>query len=260
MIIALLQMQPCPAAPDENFACIRRAAIAAEACGAQLLVTPELSLSGYAIGGDLTRLAEPVDGPLVQRLQALARNTGLHIVAGWPERDGESLYNSVVLAHARGCTRYRKCHLFGAYERRYFTPSSVAPAVVDVAGLKTGLLVCYDLEFPGMARGLALAGAALIVVPTALPASPGQERVSEVLVPTRALENHVFVAYAGLCGRERDLAYAGKSVLVGPDGMDLARAGAGEALLIAQIDPAARMAAQRENPYLEDRRPELYDE
>jgi predicted amidohydrolase len=258
MIIAVLQMQPCPAAPDPNLARIRAAATAASAFGARLLVTPELSLTGYAIGDDLAALAEPADGPLVTQLQAVARDTGLHLVAGFPELDGTTVYNSVVLAHAGGISVYRKCHLFGPGERAHFAPSSQPCTLVDIAGLRTGLLICYDIEFPEMARGLALAGAELIVVPTALPASPGQQRVSEVLVPSRALENHVFVAYAGLCGTERGMQHAGCSVIVGPDGADLARAGSGEALLMARIDPAARAAAHRENPYLDDRRPDLY--
>ncbi len=258
MIIAVLQMQPCPAAPELNLARIRAAAAAARAFGAQLLVTPELGLTGYAIGDDLQRLAEPADGPLVTQLQALACDVGLHIVAGFPELDGTAVYNSVALAGAGGISVYRKCHLFGSEERAHFKPSAQPPILVDIAGLKTGLLICYDVEFPEMARGLALAGAELIVVPTALPATPGQRRVSEVLVPSRALENHVFVAYAGLCGTERGVNHAGCSVIVGPDGADLARAGSGEALLMARIDPAARAAAQRENPYLIDRRSDLY--
>lgn len=258
MIIAVLQMQPHPAAPALNVARIRQAAAAAQAFGAQLLVTPELSLTGYAIGDELQQLAEPANGPLVTRLQAVARGSGLHIVAGWPERDGAAVYNSAVLADADGVTVYRKCHLYGPYERRQFTPSQRLPGLVEVEGVKCGLMICYDLEFPEMARALALAGAALIAVPTALPASAGQRRVSEVLVPSRALENHVFIAYAGLCGTERDLDYAGGSVIVGPDGIDLARAGGGDALLIARVDIASRAAAHRENPYLNDRRPDLY--
>jgi|LNFM01.1.fsa_nt_gb predicted amidohydrolase len=258
MNIALLQMQPHPATPELNFARIASAARSAQAFGAQLLVTPELSLTGYAIANDSARLAEPRDGPLVTRLLQLARATDLAIVAGWPERDGADVYNSAVLASADGVQCYRKCHLFGAAERAQFRASDVPSQVFEVAGLKTGLLICYDIEFPEMARGLALAGAELIIVPTALPASPGQRRVSEVLVPGRALENHVFIAYAGLCGAERDLRYEGGSVIVGPDGIDLARAGRGEALLMARLEPGARAAAALENPYLADRRPGLY--
>jgi len=259
VIIALLQMQPHPAAPDLNFARIASAAKAAQAFGAQLLVTPELSLTGYAIDNDTARLAEAQEGPLVTRLRQLACATDLHIVAGFPERDGNDIFNSAALVGANGVECYRKCHLFGPAERAQFRASDAPARVIDVAGVKAGLLICYDIEFPEMARGLALAGADLIIVPTALPASPGQRRVSEVLVPSRALENHVFIAYAGLCGAERELRYEGGSVIVGPDGVDLARAGHGEALLMARLEPGARTAAHLENPYLTDRRPGLYD-
>lgn len=258
MMIALLQMQPHPAAVELNLARISTAAHAAKSLGAGLLVTPELSLTGYAIGEDIARLAEPRDGPLVTRLVQLARNTGLEIVAGFPERDAGDVYNTAVLAGSHGVEFYRKCHLFGPVESALFKASAVAPRLIDVAGMRAGLMICYDIEFPEMVRSLALAGAELIIVPTALPASAGQQRVSEVLVPGRALENHVFIAYAGLCGTERGMRYQGGSVIVGPDGIDLARAGNREALLIVDIDPAARSAAHRENPYLDDRRPEIY--
>lgn len=258
MIIAVLQMQPHPAAPALNLDRIRQAATAARAFGAQLLVTPELSLTGYAIGDELQRLAEPANGPMIQQVQALARDTGLCIVAGFPERDGFAVYNSAALVDARGVDVYRKCHLFGPEERRQFTSSQRPPGLVEVAGIKCGLLICYDIEFPEMARALALAGAELIIVPTALPASPGQLRVSEVLVPTRALENHVFVAYAGLCGTECGQRYAGGSVIVGPDGIDLARAGGDDTLLMTRIDLLARALSHGENPYMKDRRPDLY--
>lgn len=258
MIIAVLQMQPVPALPAENFARIRSAALAARAAGASLLVTPELSLTGYAIGEDLARLAEPADGPLLQRLRALAVETELDIVAGFPERDGPVVYNSAALVQAEGVTICRKCHLYGAAERRWFTPSPRPPPLVTVGALTAALMICYDVEFPELARRHALAGAELLIVPTALPDSPGQARVSDVLVPARALENHLFIAYAGLCGQERGLRYAGRSVIVGPDGIDLARAGGGETLLITRIDPAARAAAHDENPYFADRRSDLY--
>jgi predicted amidohydrolase len=173
MNIALLQMQPHPAAPDLNFARIASAARAAQAFGAQLLVTPELSLTGYALGNDIGRLAEPRDGPLIMRLLQLARATDLAIVAGFPERDGGAVYNSAVMVSANGVECYRKCHLFGPVERAQFSASDAAPRVFDVAGVKAGLLICYDIEFPEMARGLALAGVDLVIVPTALPASPG---------------------------------------------------------------------------------------
>ncbi len=128
--------------------------------------------------------------------------------------------------------------------------------VAELDGLKIGILICYDVEFPEAVRSLALAGAELIAVPTAL--IRPFEFVARVLVPARAIENQVFVAYAGLCGDEGDLGYCGLSCIVGPDGQDLARAGTDPALLFADVDPSTIPECRKTNPYLSDRRPALY--
>jgi 5-aminopentanamidase len=108
------------------------------------------------------------------------------------------------------------------------------------------------VEFPELVRELALAGADLILVPTALPQSTGAAFIARSLVPTRAFENGAFVAYADHCGRDARVAYQGLSVIAAPDGSEPARAGAAEpALLMATIEPAAHDEARRANPYLD---------
>ncbi|MFG1462802.1 carbon-nitrogen hydrolase family protein [Xanthobacter sp. DSM 24535] len=259
MLIAILQMTPAPADIEANLACIERAATAAAAFGCDLLVTPEMGVTGYNIDADIARLASPSDGPLVARLGEIAQRAGMCLVAGFPERAGDAVYNSLVLVRpAGGAVIYRKCHLYGPDEKAAFTASSRVSEIVDIAGLKVGFLICYDVEFPEMVQALALAGADLVVVPTALAATPSCRRIALSVVPARAMENHVFIAYADLCGSERGLTYQGCSVIAAPDGEDLARAGEGEALLMARIDPRAYDAARAENPYSEDRRPTLY--
>jgi predicted amidohydrolase len=259
MLIGLLQMEPVAAAPARNLARIEIAARSAVAAGAELLVTPEMSLSGYAIGADIARLAEPRDGAMVSALGRMAVEQGLALLAGFPERDGLRVFNSVMLAKPDG-TRifYRKCHLYGPEEKAHFSAGGEPPPLFEIGGFKAGLLICYDIEFPEMVRGLALAGAELILVATALAATPCCRRVAETIVPARALENHVFIAYADLCGTERGLTYQGDSSIVGPDGEILARAGRGEALLLARLDRNAYAEVIAEVPYLADRRPELY--
>ena len=126
----------------------------------------------------------------------------------------------------------------------------------DLDGVRVGILICYDVEFPEAVRALALAGADLVAVPTAL-MRPYQV-VTRTVVPTRAYENQVYVAYANRCGSEGELTYAGESCVVGPDGADLARAGSGEELLLAEIDPARLAASRADNTHLRDRRPALY--
>jgi predicted amidohydrolase len=128
--------------------------------------------------------------------------------------------------------------------------------VAELEGIKIGILICYDVEFPEAVRALALAGAELIAVPTAL--IRPFDIVARTLVPARAFENQVYVAYAGMCGNEAGLGYCGLSCIVGPNGQDLARAGTGPALLFADIDLSVIPKGRMSNPYLSDRRPGLY--
>src|SRR5690606_30250830 len=110
----------------------------------------------------------PAEGPQVRALQALSQSHGIAIVAGFAERAGGRIYNSLALAEgAAPPAVYRKTHLYGDYERALFTPGEVQPVLRDLQGLRLGFLICYDVEFPENARRLAKAGAELVVVPTA---------------------------------------------------------------------------------------------
>jgi predicted amidohydrolase len=257
MKVAALQMQPAGSVA-KNLRSIEAAARSAAAYGATVLVTPEMGVTGYAIWDDVQRLAQARDGAIVTAICAIARAQNLAIVAGFPEREGEVVYNCVVLAQADGrVTFYRKCHLYGALESAAYRASDCLAPLVSLGGLKTGLLICYDVEFPEMVRSLVLAGAEMILVATALPRGQAASRVSNVMIATRALENHVFIVYADLCGVENDTPYEGGSVIAGPDGEILARAGYAEALLITDVDVSAYDRVNLD-PYLVDRRPAIY--
>jgi len=241
-----------------NLATIRRVAARAAAEGARLAVFPELFTTGYNLGARLRELAEPVPGPSLDAIGATAADAGVAILTGFCERDGARLFNSAVLVGRDGSLRtvHRKCHLFGGMEGELFTPGD-ALAVVEVERLRIGILICYDVEFPEAVRALVLAGAELVAVPTTLMAP--NEVVARALLPARATENQVFVAYANRTGSEGGLAYVGQSCIVGPDGADLARAGRDEErLLLADLDPAAIAGARSAYCYVGDRRPELY--
>jgi predicted amidohydrolase len=147
-------------------------------------------------------------------------------------------------------------HLFGDMERAVFTTGTESCVMAEIDGLRLGILICYDVEFPEAVRALALRGAQLVAVPTAL--MHPYEFVPNLLVRTRAYENQVFLIYANRCGREGDLDYTGLSCIVGPDGQELARAGAGEQIITADLDPALLEQSQSFNTYFQDRRPELY--
>lgn len=259
MLISLYQMQPLSGDVPGNLGKIAQAAMAAAEMGAELLVTPELGTSGYALGALFEEVAEGRDGSIIGALTEIAADCGLAISAGFPERDGNQVFNSSVLIRPDGTAEfYRKSHLYGEGERAAFVPGDAAPHVFDLNGIKTGMLICYDVEFPENVRTLALAGAELILVPTALPQGIISRRIADTVVPTRAFENGVFLVYADLCGDENELSYGGRSVILAPDGDELARAGMRETLLVAEINTGAYEDAKAQNPYLADRRPGLY--
>jgi predicted amidohydrolase len=257
MVVAALQMQPAGSV-EANLAKIDKAAKSAAAFGAELLVTPETGITGYAIWDRIPLLAEDREGPVLQSLDKMSRTYNLAIVAGFPERDHDVVYNTAVIAQPDGTRSfYRKSHLFGPHEKSAFAAAGDRSPIVSFNGMRAGMLICYDVEFPEMVRSAVLAGAEMLMVPTALPKAAPANRVSRSMIPSRALENHIFIIYAGLCGEENGTSYQGGSVIVGPDGEDLARAGAAESLLITEIDRLSS-AFLNLDPYLDDRRPTLY--
>ncbi|WP_207479956.1 carbon-nitrogen hydrolase family protein [Arenibaculum pallidiluteum] len=258
MRIALHQTAGHPGDVAANLAEADAAAAGASAAGARLLILPEMFLTGYDIGPEIHALAEPLDGPSHSAMAATARRHGIAILYGHGERAGGATYNAARMVDAEGrpLLDYRKTHLYGAGERALYRPGDALAPVVEVESLRVGVLICYDVEFPEAVRALALAGADLVAVPTALPVPT--PAVPTVLIPARAYENQIFVAYANRCGRERTLEFEGLSTVAAPDGTVLARAGAGPELLLAEIGPAAYAGSRAANPYLADRRPELY--
>ena len=259
MRLAIYQGPGASGDVSANLATMRRVAAHAAVEGAALVIFPELFTTGYNLGARLRELAEPLSGPALETIGATAADAGLAILTGFCERDGPRLFNSAVLVGRDGSVLavHRKCHLYGAMECELFTPGD-ALAVVDLDRLRVGVLICYDIEFAEAVRALALAGAELVAVPTTLMAS--HDLVARAMVPVRAAENQVFIAYANRTGAEGDLAYIGQSCIVGPDGADLARAGRNEEeLLLADLDPAAIARARSTYCYLGERRPELYE-
>ncbi|MCY9785418.1 carbon-nitrogen hydrolase family protein [Nocardiopsis sp. EMB25] len=226
--------------------------------GADLLVGPEMSMTGYALGAEVTRLAEPADGPLSEAVARVAADTGVAIAYGFPERADGRVYNTVRLVGGDGAplALYRKSHLFGDLDRDMYAPGDTPVVQAHLNGVRLGFLICYDVEFPETVRAHALAGTELLVVPTAL--MHPNVRVPTLLVPARAMENQLYLAYVNRCDAEGDLDYMGLSALIGPDGAELLRAGPGEELLVADVDPDATADLLAEQSYLDDRRPDLY--
>lgn len=257
--LALDQRPQAMLPPEALLAMLRAEAAQAAAGGADLLMLPEMIASGYNIGAEAIRSAAfPVEGALMGEIAAIARRSGLALLLGYPERAADGIYNAAVLLDREGKVRlnYRKQHLFGDVDRAAFAPGGT-PGIALLGGIKVGLLICYDVEFPEAVRGLALAGAQLILVPTAL--MRPYEIVPRAMIPCRAYENGVFMAYCNCTGSEGDFDYVGESCIVGPDGHVLASADAAPAMIMAELEIEAAIARARGvSPYLRDRRPELY--
>ncbi|MBP1861325.1 carbon-nitrogen hydrolase family protein [Rhizobium herbae] len=256
--LAALQMKSESGDVAANLARIGQAAKDAAARGASLLITPELGLTGYGAGDIIRDLAEPANGPLLQRLQAISEETGVAIIAGFAERAESMIFNSA--AYVDGSTTpvvYRKSNLYGDYERGLFAPAEPGTVLFTHRGVRCGMLICYDVEFPENVRRLALASADAVLVPTALPAGYSGTFIADHMIQTRAFENQVFVAYINHCGADERFTFAGSSRIAAPDGSLLASAPThGDALMIAAIDPVAFNVSKSENTYLSDlRRP-----
>ncbi|MGW3028375.1 carbon-nitrogen hydrolase family protein [Streptomyces sp. NPDC001221] len=258
MRTALLQSSGRPGSVVENLKVLDEAAGRAAAAGARLLIAPEMFLTGYAIDDAIARLAETADGDSADAIADIASGHGLAVAYGYPERDGDTVFNAAQLISADGTrlANYRKTHLFGGFERDHFIPGDQPVVQAELDGLRIGLMICYDVEFPENVRAHALAGTDLLVVPTAQ-MHPFQF-VAESLVPVRAFENQMYIAYVNRVGQEGEFEFVGLSTLAGPDGVARARAARVEELVLADVDPAHLAASREANPYLKDRRPGLY--
>jgi predicted amidohydrolase len=258
--VAAWQCQPGSLDVQGNLRRLDAICASAAAQQAEVLVTPEMFTSGYAITlAGVLRLAEDAGGPTEAAVAQIARRHHLAIVYGHPERaPGDSAskdraYNAATMIGADGVVRgrHRKVHLYGDLDRGQFVASSERPAAFDFDGRRVGMLICYDVEFPEAVRSLAVDGAAAVFVPTAN--MTGCDEVQEILVRARACENNCGVVYANYCGADDVFEYNGLSVICGPRGEVLARADAkAEELLIADLP------TESPGTYLADRRADLY--
>ena len=236
--------------PEARLADLERA-LAVSAHSADLVVCPELFLSGYRAGERHRALAQPASGLFSDAVTVLAERYRCCIVYGYPELADGLVFNSAAAIGADGklLANHRKTLLPNAYERTWFTPGDHFTTFF-IGDWKVALIICYEVEFPEILRETAQQGADLVVVPTALTKNWGV--VAHQVVPTRAFENGVYLAYANHAGDEHDLSYLGASCIVSPHGNDLARAGASEELIFAELDELSLQEARAVLPYLTD--------
>ena len=263
--LALAQMTSRREDKEENLGKIEALTTQAKMLGVDLAIFPEMCLTGYVVRDQLYELAETIPGPSVQRVAALAKKTGIHIIFGMPalsEKTRATLYNSAVFVGPNGLIgAYRKMYLptHSVFEeKRYFRPG-YQPAAFSTPIGNIGLCICYDLFFPEVARLARLAGAQLLVCISASPAV--RRSYFETLTAARALENTAFLAYVNLAGVEDGLQFWGGSRLVNPTGDIVAKAKYDEEdLTVCEVDFRDLKTAEAFIPTLRDIRPELYDQ
>lgn len=244
--------------PETNRAALTGLA-AAHAADSDLVVFPEAFARDFGeAGSDVSPFAEPLDGPFASAVAAAAAEAGTTVLAGMFEQGPapERPFNTLVL---RGSTRasYRKVHLydsFGYRESDRLTAGPIEPVVVEVAGWQVGLMTCYDLRFPELARALVDRGAEVIVVPAAWVAGPRKVHHWRTLLTARAIENTVYVAAVGQPAPR----YCGHSLVVDPLGEVVAEAGPGAPdspeVIRATAERSVLEEARRVNPSLLNRR------
>lgn len=262
--VALAQISCKRGDKAENIRKVEDKVTEAKQQGAELVIFPELSLTGYTVRDQIYELAETIPGPSTSVLEKLARKTGTYIVFGMPElseKTQATIYNAAVLIGPDGLIgKYRKMYLptHSVFEeKRYFRPG-YQTAVFETELGKIGLIICYDIFFPEVSRLTRLKGARLIVC---ISASPAVRRTFfETLTAARAMENTTFLAYVNLVGIEDGLQFWGGSRLIGPNGKVLVKAKYNEEdLVIGAVNYADVRPVETFVPTLKDLRPELFD-
>lgn len=262
--LAVAQVRPRVGDKAANLRLAARWVGRAAARGVHVVVFPECFVQGYTIRREVLATAEDPDGPSILALSALARSAGTAIVAGFIERDPEHPrpFNSAAVIDRDGRLAgvYRKAHLFRR-EQDVFARGDAYPTfdlhLTDDGGpTRVGVCICADIEYPEVARILALGGAQLVCVPSA-DMDPYRAQQAANLA-SRAIENNVYVAIANTVDRRPSANFFGGSGIAGPDG-SLVSAGYGRPrLAVARLSDAAVTAWGGRGAYLRERRPETY--
>jgi N-carbamoylputrescine amidase len=228
--IGLAQLTGALYDAEANRAATVAAAGALFARGADVVVLPELIVSGYGTDtAQLRRAAEPVDGPTVRAWAEAAGRAGGLVAGGLCEREGNALYNTAIVVDGDGVIlHYRKLHLFRE-EKNMFTPGDLGLPVAETPFGVVGLCVCYDLRFVETVRVLALEGAELVCVPTAwLPGFDRERSDAEGYAPQargallQANLDQTFIACASQAGSNGEVDFLGSSLICDPYGMTVA--------------------------------------
>jgi predicted amidohydrolase len=262
--LALAQISSKRENKKANLQKIEKFTIKAKELGANLVIFPELSLTGYVLHDQVYELAETILGPSTKKVEELAKETGMHIIFGMPElseKTEATIFNTAVFVGPKGVIgKFRKMYLptHSVFEeKRYFRPGYQTAAFDTPVG-NVGLFICYDIFFPEICRLTRLKGAELMVCISASPAV--RRNYFEIFTAARALENTAFLAYVNLTGVEDGLQFWGGSRLVSPTGDVLVKAKYDEEdLVVCEVDYQDIKPAETFIPTLRDLRPELFE-
>ncbi|HET9497473.1 MAG TPA: carbon-nitrogen hydrolase family protein [Candidatus Limnocylindria bacterium] len=265
--VAACQIDPQLGEVDRNLERIERAVTEAAAGDARLVVLPEAAVTGYVFEhlDEALTVAQRASAVAEQRLADLAAAHGVALIVGTLEAEGREVFNTALLFAEDGRRyRYRKMHLPYLGVDRFATPGPDAPEVYDLAGMRVGVLICYDLRFPEAARICALDGADLIALPTNWPV--GVQFHPGIFAPARAAENHVYLLACDRVGEERGTTFIGRSILLDTNGKALATASdTEEETIFGEVDwelarqtHHKRIPGEHEWDTIGDRRPGLY--
>ncbi len=229
---------------------LARLELALQGAALDLVVCPELFVSGFNNSENVKNYTEPCDGEFSQTIAAIARRYKTNIVYGYPESADGVTYNSAQCIDETGTAiaNHRKRLFPSDYESGLFTAGNQQTVFTLSNGIKVGLVICYEIEFPEAARAVAKAGADIIVVPTAC--GVDWSIVTRKMVPVRAMENGVFLIYCNHAGPDGAIDFLGDSCVISPMGEDLARAGYDECLMSAELDFSIMEKARKRLPYL----------
>jgi 5-aminopentanamidase len=244
-----------------NLASIKNVANQAVEHGVDVLVFPELFTCGYDAGEQFAGLAERKDGPVFAIISELCKRLDIAICYGYAERDGARTYNSAQLVDNQGKSllNHRKTHLYGDYEKQWFSSGDEQGSSARYRGITFSALICYEIEFPELARAHAQNGVNVILVPTATSLKNNPEKVVHLLVRARAAENNLFVIYVNHAAGAGLMEFNGNSLIAGPYGVVYASSGLEtDDFIFADVDTNHINEATKILPYLEDLRDDLY--
>lgn len=254
--IAVVQQASVPGAVEENRARALRLCEEALRLKPDVILFHEEMLVGYV--PNLRELAEPADGPTTQAFRRLLKDSATVAILGLTERDGDDCYVAAVVVGGQGIvTKYRKTHLWWHSDGVRNEPAHYKPGdrlvTFEVKGFRSGLMICYDGDFPEMTRSYANLGCSMIFWMN----NRGSRGHAEVR--PLAAANSMIIAASCCCGRdEAGIACPGGSNVTDMTGTLITEIWNDEGVIFADVDPARAQEYRRGNPWYVGRRPDLY--